>query len=208
VFDADAPSSKLAMEQFGQNVVRARLLKIAICRTPSRADAEDLMAAALMRILDPDDRPWNPARGAFVGHFALVMRQTWDEDRRRVAHERTVSEADLDTPIEPASSDPPADEEHVRRITFAGWMAALDDVLAEIGDKHPRARQLVDVSLQGFDEVADQARLMGCTVREVQSARKILEYHAPKALARRLEQEERDRKARRAADEKRERTRP
>jgi DNA-directed RNA polymerase specialized sigma24 family protein len=55
-----APSSQRPILELEKPKVRNVLHRIALTRTRSHAAAEDLVADALVRALDPEDAPWEP----------------------------------------------------------------------------------------------------------------------------------------------------
>jgi DNA-directed RNA polymerase specialized sigma24 family protein len=57
VIKDDAPSSRLVSAELLKGDVRKRLHAIASWHTRSDADAKDLVAGALVRVLEPEDRP-------------------------------------------------------------------------------------------------------------------------------------------------------
>ncbi|MBV9950165.1 MAG: hypothetical protein JOZ69_25215 [Myxococcales bacterium] len=63
MFDRDAPSTKRVFEELEDDELRNGLYCFARWQTWSAADAEDLVAEALMRVCDPEDKPWS-RRGA------------------------------------------------------------------------------------------------------------------------------------------------
>jgi DNA-directed RNA polymerase specialized sigma24 family protein len=182
VFDVNAPSSRLALDQFGKPIVKGRLLAIAEWSTGSKADAEDLVEDALLRVLDPKDVPWVPERGSFLRHMTYVMRQVWDRQLRKAASRSEVLDPGLARDENTPSLEPSPDDELHSRRSVALWRSLLQQVLAEIGEKHPLTRRICDLAAQGFDEPADQARIIGCDVDKINRARETLQYHARRLL--------------------------
>ena len=178
VFDADAPSSRLAIEQIELPNVRERLFAYAKARTGSEADADDLVEEALLRVLDPDDAPWDPARGSFIPYVGYLMRQCWHGKLRKASTRREVLDGELDGSPLALSREPRTDVELDRRRTMAVWQSVLDEVLAKIGDKYPLARKVVDLASRGIDQPADQARMIPCRIEEVYRILETLQYHA------------------------------
>jgi DNA-directed RNA polymerase specialized sigma24 family protein len=189
VFDADAPSSRLALEQLEAPLTKERLFRIARGRTGTDADADDLVSTALMRLFDPEDAPWHPEQTPFLTHAAGVMRQTWHRMRRKVAHEREVPQGDVANDPVAQAHEPAADDELHRRRSVARWSKLLEKVLLKIGDKHPLAKRLVDLCVRGIEEPSEQAELLGCSVRDVELAHKTLRYHGRVALEERAAME-------------------
>src|SRR5271167_579094 len=82
VYDRNAPSVKRVVAELEDPEVRAGLTRLSVQMTGSPADADDLAADALERVIDPDDSPWE--KRTFLTHMKFVMRQVWDQQRRAV----------------------------------------------------------------------------------------------------------------------------
>ncbi len=181
MLDVDAPSSRLAIAELEKPTVRERLHKIALWSTSSNAAAEDLVADALVRVLDPDDVPWIADKRTFLSHMTYVMRQTWDEAMRRCAAQREILDGGLAQDKTTASTEPPADDELHRRRSLAVWQSLLEEVVTTIEADHPLARPICELAAQGTDEAADQARALACPVEKIYSAIATLKWHARRA---------------------------
>jgi hypothetical protein len=81
VVDADPPSSRLAIEPIELPNVRERLFEYAKPRTDRRRTRTIWFEEMLLRVLDPDDAPWDPARGSFITCVGYLMRHYWDGNR-------------------------------------------------------------------------------------------------------------------------------
>jgi hypothetical protein len=68
VIKDDAPSSRLVSAELWKGDVRKRSHAIALWHTGSDADTKDLVAEALVRVLEPEDRPWDPNERLFLVH--------------------------------------------------------------------------------------------------------------------------------------------
>jgi hypothetical protein len=176
--DPDTPSLRLIVEQLGKPTVRARLHEMARWRTGSDEDAKDLVADALVRVLDLDDAPWVPERIIFLYHMNDVIRQTWDRQLRKIVARREVVDPGLARDENTKDPDLAPDEQLHDLRTLHRWRQIRDEVLAEIGDKHPLARGICDLTDRGVDEPSDQAPLLHCTVDEIYRALETLQYHA------------------------------
>jgi DNA-directed RNA polymerase specialized sigma24 family protein len=182
VFDADAPSSKRAMEAMRDPQVRRRLHGFARWCTGVDANAKDLVEDALLRVLDPEDAPWPSDGTPFVVHMLGVMRQQWDRQMRKLQARLEIVDTGLARDERVPSDEPGPDAEVERRRGIAVWQSLLEQVLAEIGDKHPRARALCELGARGIDDLGDQARELGCDVEEVWLLRRTLRYHGRLAM--------------------------
>jgi DNA-directed RNA polymerase specialized sigma24 family protein len=177
MYDADATSSRLAVAELSKPGVTKRLLKFAMWSTPSEAEAEDLIANTLLRVLDPQDAPWDPARGSFLKHMAYVMRQQWDRHVRKSMVQKEIVGTGLASDEHTVSREPPADDELDRRRSLAVLRTLGERLLVRVGDD-VRARQVFDLGAQGIHEQSEQAEVLACTSNEVKDAVLRLKYHA------------------------------
>jgi DNA-directed RNA polymerase specialized sigma24 family protein len=180
----DALSSQLVVDLLRDDVIRKRLQDIAFASTRSRADADDLVQNALLRVLDPDDAPWDPEKVPFLKHVGRVMRQTWDESLRRARVKREVPDGNLTQDETIPDSSPAADSGVARTETSSLQRMLMKEVLAEIGDKHPIARQVFELGAEGIEDPRELMATIGCTFNDVHLAIKQLRYHARRALER------------------------
>jgi DNA-directed RNA polymerase specialized sigma24 family protein len=176
VYDVDAPSSKLVLAQLSEPTVCARLLKIACWSTKSEADAEDLVADSLIRVLDPDDEPWMPTKCTFLTHMTFVIRRVWYRERRRRMVQREVVDNRIARDENTMSLDPSPDDEFERRRTTSIQRVLGERVLASIGDD-PIARRVFELGAEGLHEPLELAEHVPCTPEEVKFAVLRLKRH-------------------------------
>lgn len=182
MLDLGAPSSQRAILELEKPGVRQALHKVALARTTTHAAAEDLIEETLIRVLDPEDVPWNPKEHPFVSHMSFVMRQTWDQKMRRASVKREV----LDEGVTGEKMTPGdwtrADED----VDWARWLAVraslLDEVVAALEHDHPLVRPICELGARGIESPSEQARKLGCSVQAVYDAFATLKRHARKAL--------------------------
>ncbi len=149
VLDPDAPSSRLVIEQLGKPTVKARLQQMARWSTGSDVNGEDLVADALIRVLDPEDAPWRPERITFLHHMNNVIRQTWDRQLRKILARQDAIDRGL-ARDENANDPELAPDEQLHELrTLHRWRKIRDEVLAEIGDKHPLTREICALPIAG-----------------------------------------------------------
>jgi DNA-directed RNA polymerase specialized sigma24 family protein len=191
VLDADASSSLRVLVELERPTLRQRLHRIALWSTGSDAAAEDLVADALVRVLDPDDVPWIPEKGTFLAHMTFVMRQVWDRVMRKASAKREILHDGLAQDETFPSPAPSADDELDLRRALAIRRSLLDDVVAAIEHDHPLARPICELGAQGVEEPAEQALILDCPVQAIYDAFVILKRHARRAF------DERDRTERR-----------
>jgi DNA-directed RNA polymerase specialized sigma24 family protein len=142
-------------------------------RTPH--GAVDLVSAALLRTVDPDDRPWIPAQRSLKDHLLYVIRQVWDGERRKIRREIPRDPAILDETLENAALS--ADQLLDRHRSLALWDALAREVEAALaGDRI--ATLVLHHGRQDLTEPAELAIAMGCPVEEVYAAIRKVKYHA------------------------------
>ncbi len=182
VFDPKAPSSRSALEELAKVGVRMKLLLIARKQTRSDADAEDLIANALVLVCDADRAPWDPTAGAFIRHMAHVMRKRAIEDARTWSARKVVVDSALVDGAPVPDGAPLADEAiagQESQVRLQRLAAALRARVA--GDA--RALEVLDCAGQGFEGPADQAAQLGCPIAEIREARRRLKHHGARLLA-------------------------
>jgi DNA-directed RNA polymerase specialized sigma24 family protein len=182
VLDFKAPTSQRAILELEKPKVRGKLHKIALVRTTSHAPAEDLVQSALLRVLDPEDAPWDPSQGSFVRHMKLVIRQTWGRQVRRASVQREVRDGGVKAEEGTASKGDLADEE-VEHLRWLRQRASLlDEVVTTLEAEHPLVRPICELGAQGIESPAEQAQKLGCSVQTVYDAFATLKRYARKAL--------------------------
>ncbi len=177
VYDPKAPSSVLALAEFARKGVRAKLLVIAKLFTKgSEADADDLIAWAMMVVLDPAKDPW--LKGSFTAHMGHAMRHAQDEMSRRAQAKRETVDEDATDDRRALTREPPADAELHRRRELAVFHELGERLMREIGAKHPLAKRVYELSMDDIVEADEQAAILGCSVDEIHDAREIIKRHA------------------------------
>jgi hypothetical protein len=181
VIDFQAPSSKRALEALGDGPSKALLLKFAVWCTGSEVDAEDLFAETRDCLCDPEDgRPWDPARGSFLTHARMVMRDLGRRGRRSARARREVLDGRLATDETTADPrDPPDEALHGAR--------ELDRDRRLGGLLRQRLRgtalHVFDRRCEGHDDGAEMARLCRCTIEQIYEANRTIAYQASRILA-------------------------
>ena len=171
------------MEALAEPRTRALLLKFAVWLTHSESDAEDLLADAVSCMCDPQDgRPWDPARGSLLAHARVVMVDLAKARRRRAAARREVI-GDALALAEEMPHAGPAPDEAPSDARLRERLARLGGRLRERIEHLQRAVQVFDLGCQGVERPDEQARAIGCDVREVYEARRQIARHAARVLA-------------------------
>jgi DNA-directed RNA polymerase specialized sigma24 family protein len=189
VFDPDAPSSKRAIAELHKRDVHEKVLKYAVWRTHSEADAGDLVADATECVCDPDRKPWDHTKRTFFAHMRRVMDDLAIE-RARSGHARfevVSSELAVDeTTVDPARR--PDEALHDERKV--AWMRLLGDrLLGMLGDRDPIATKVFRLACQGIEDATEQAAAIPCRVDEVYEALRRLKYHGARIKAEHREAE-------------------
>jgi DNA-directed RNA polymerase specialized sigma24 family protein len=172
--------------------VRKQLLLLALKRTRSIADAEDLVQTACARAADPAGLPFDPAKGkSFVLHVGSIINGLALNEIRsgRARHEvidtnlardeNTVDGAPL--PVEALDEA----REHAVHLKLGEMLET------ELQAKDPFAasvyRRLRDVA----ESPSELAAAFGCRVEEVYDAKNRIKYHARRLLDQHEQAEER-----------------
>ena len=175
MFDRNAPSSQRAIEEFRKEEVRASLYRYAAKRTQSLADAEDVLADALIRVLDPDDKPWDPAQRSFERHMRFLVRDV-AIDRARSGYAR-FEVVDTSPGEAAASPDPQADEIVAQEVDVA-WQRRMGTLLlTRLDGRDDLAARVYRLACQGVETPADMARELGCPIEEIYEAMRRIRYH-------------------------------
>jgi DNA-directed RNA polymerase specialized sigma24 family protein len=174
---AIAPSSARVAEQLEIASVRETLMRIAFWSTKDKAMAQDLVHDGLVRVLDPDDTPWDPAKSTFLTHMTYVLRRIWaDRMRRRSAHEVVDDTFARDETI--PSLDPQPDEAFDSRRARGIVEKLVDQLRAFLGDHKPLAGACLDLMGLGCETPSEQAAKLACGIDEVYDAQRFMRRHA------------------------------
>jgi DNA-directed RNA polymerase specialized sigma24 family protein len=174
VNDEDSAPTELVAAALKKPNVSARLRQIAMWSTKSEADADDLVGAALVRVINPDDSPWDPRRRTFLTHMSFVMRQTWDRRMRKLSVQNEVLDDGL-APDENTVSAGPRPDDELHRLRLLALQRLLGQrLLAELNPDDALARAIFDLCSREDLEQGEQADRLGCTVDEIRAAHKRL----------------------------------
>jgi hypothetical protein len=179
VFDRDAPSTKRVIEELKKPRARERLFRLAMWRTHSEQDADDLVQGALECVCDPERRPWDPAEKTFLIHMSDVMRDIHYEQGRSASARHEVVDSTLARDDATVDSAPLADEALDAHRELARLRDMSERLLADLGEKHPIATKALRLSMamEGVESPAEQAEKIPCRVEEVYEAYRVLKYH-------------------------------
>jgi DNA-directed RNA polymerase specialized sigma24 family protein len=181
VFDPAAPSSMSAIEEFRKEKVRTSIYRYAVWRSRSDADGEDLVADALILVLDPDRRPWDPAKRSFKRHMRLVVDHiAIDRARSGYARFEVVDSAPTE---DAASTEALAEEALAEHTDVAGLRHLGGMLLARLEQRDDLAARVLRAACGGIEEPAELAKALGCGVDEIYEAMRRLKYHAARVKA-------------------------
>jgi DNA-directed RNA polymerase specialized sigma24 family protein len=182
--DFTHPLSKRALQALDERVMRP-LRKFALMKAGSDVLAEDLLQEARNVLCNPDrktgGRPWDPERGSLLAHMRVIVhniaRNEWRSARsRRVALDGGVAGEEM---AAHPDEGPDALSHDQRQL----------ETQRELG-RILRSR-LSGLPLQVFDRLcADDAEAceqmasaLGCTVKQIYDANRVIAYHGSKVKA-------------------------
>ncbi|MGO9834866.1 MAG: hypothetical protein ACLP1X_11665 [Polyangiaceae bacterium] len=182
MFDKDAPSSKLVLEQLEDKGLSSSLYKYAYWRTHTEWDAKDLVADAIVCACDPDRKPWDPAKRTFFRHMRFVMDDLAVERARKGYARFEGVGAELD--VEEVLVDPrPLADEALEDVSEAERRGRWGDRLrARMEGSDPLAVRVFDACSLGIEGDEARAAHAGCTEKEAHEAYRRLMYQAAKIV--------------------------
>jgi hypothetical protein len=152
--------------------IRARLIAIACSWTRSRDEAEELADAVIIDCCDPLAAPWQPsAQPDLLLHAMSVMRSRLSAERKK---KRVRADArNVGTLVELAPRSPDAAElleDAERRERDDRILGAARRRLSDSD------RVLFDLTCEGIDKPADQARRLVRPIQDIRRARERIKY--------------------------------
>ncbi len=155
--------------------LRKRIVAYAYKVTRNLAEAKDLAQEAMMRAIDPDRSPWDPAKqpDLFLHIGSIINTIIWD--RRRAEERHPVDAVDTNDVLHP---DPqPRALELMQRgeenARYEYWLELLVDRLAS----DTVALDVLRLTDDGIDGAAAQAADLHRTVEEIYAANRRIAYH-------------------------------
>jgi DNA-directed RNA polymerase specialized sigma24 family protein len=179
VYDPRAPSSQLALTEYAKPGNAAHLLRYATWWTKDEDAGKDLLADAMERVLDPEDRPWNPARGSFRRHMRMLMGGDAIEQKRTGVGKYEVVDSESDA-LERAIEPLPQPDALLHRKRKLEWMREMWAALvARLGEHDHLPLLIYELACEGrHDEPEELAEVIGVPVEQVYEAMRRLRYHA------------------------------
>lgn len=178
MYDPRALSSRRALAEYAKPEVARHLIRYATWRTKSVVEAQDLIADAMVRVCDPDDRPWTPGTASFVRHMRLVMDGDHFEAKRTGfgKYETVDSEHEaFDRAVEPTPGPDMALQAKRRLDWLRGLMLRL---ITRLKGKDPLALAMYELACDNrHDEPAEFAEALAVPVEEIYEAMRRLRYH-------------------------------
>jgi hypothetical protein len=177
--DYNAPSSVRAIEALRTG--QTTKILVAYASWFSKADAWDRVAQAMISVCDPDEgRPWNPARGSFMAHMRIVIRDLAHRERKSARGRREVLDS---APGETMSHPEPALDEALSDARTLERLRRLGTIVRERISHNARTLQVFDCACEGIDDAAELARLLDCTVQNIYAANRQIGRCADQVMA-------------------------
>ncbi len=178
MYDPRAPSSLLAIAEYGKPKEASRLLRYAMWRTRSDAEAKDLVADALVRVCDPDDKPWDPSVRSFFRHMRRVMDDDAIEDNRTGFKKYEIVDTEheaFDRVIQPI----PGPDMALQAKRRLGWLREMwGTLLGRLRGKDRLPLRIYELACAGqHDEPEEFAQQLGVPVEAIYEAMRRLRYH-------------------------------
>jgi DNA-directed RNA polymerase specialized sigma24 family protein len=187
MIDFDAPSSKLAVAELQKDDVRGKIYRFALWQAGSEADAQDLVADAMLLVCDPERKPWNPAKGSFFSHMRFAIRDLriarGRAGRGRLEKVGAATRATFAFDEQTVDERPLPDEALHERHDLARLRRLGQQLVARVGEKHPIARQVFECASLGIETPAEMAHHIGCPVDRIYDALELLKYHGAQVKA-------------------------
>jgi RNA polymerase sigma factor (sigma-70 family) len=173
VIDYDAPSTKQVIARLTDAELRRILLRMAFWHTRSDADAEDLLADASIRVMDPEDQPWNSEERPFLAQMSRVMRQHWTQQTRRLGFHN--EQADGGAALETTASDVERPDDRLERLRKVEVERAIGKEIH--GRLDAKSRSVFELCMGDDLTWSKQAELLGYSVATIEAAHKQMKYH-------------------------------
>jgi len=195
VYDPKAPSSLRALEAYADRANARSVLRYAMWRTKSRHEAEDLIADAMERVLDPADLPWDPSVTTFRRHMRMVMNDDFIEQHRRGFGKYETVDSDHEA-FDRVAQPTPAPDMALQARRRLGWLRGLMlRVLGRLKKQDELAPRVYELACDNrHEEPHEFAEALGVPVEEIIEAMHRLRYHG-KIVRAEWEAEERQRMA-------------
>ncbi len=183
MYDPQAPSSLLALAEYAKPANARHLLRYATWWTKDDDTAKDLLADAMERVLDPEDRPWHPRKASFRGHMRMLMGVGAIEEKRVGFGKYEIVDSEhgaFERAIEPL----PAPDALLHRKRKLEWMRAMwPAVVARLKGTDTLPIAIYELACEGrHDEPEEFAEVLGVPVAEIYEAMRRLRFHAAKVL--------------------------
>jgi DNA-directed RNA polymerase specialized sigma24 family protein len=185
VLDKGAASSQRALAELENPSTRENLLRYAMWRTRDYDKAKDLLADAMVLVLDPDRKPWDNPKISFRRHMRGVMDDVGFDLSQKASERREINETDLiaetgdaDAFPDPADDRPGPDEVLEERSTTQ-WLRGLWQRMVPLfrGTDEVCLR-IYDAACKSQETPQEQADFLGVPVEEVYEALRRMKYRA------------------------------
>jgi DNA-directed RNA polymerase specialized sigma24 family protein len=183
-----SPDGALPERYRGINWRRSRAVayRVAYWFTRSPHEAQEVAQEACAAVIDPERRPWDPARHPNFTTYLCRVVKSIALNRATSARDHYEREAGVAYAVAQGDAAPSAEDsllEYARerrtRERQERLFAALIDELSD----DPLARRLALLSRDGIDRPADQARAEQRPIEEIRAARKRVQRAVEKLVA-------------------------
>lgn len=179
MYDPKAPSSLRALAEYTKPENARHLLRYATWWTKNEGTAKDLIADAMERVLDPEDRPWDPSRASFRGHMRMLM-GFGAIDERRTGFGKYEIVDDEHEAFERVVEPMPQPDALLHRKRKLVWMREMwTGVVARLKRDDTLPVRIYELACKGLhDEPEEFAEALGVPAPEIYEAMRRLRYHA------------------------------
>ena len=191
MYDPSAPSSLLAIAEYRKPEIARQLIRYARWRSGDDDEAKDLLADVLMRVCDPDDKPWDPHARTFFRHMRHVMDDhaiklsRAGPGRFEVSRLQGKGDENDDDVFERVVALVPGPDAQLNAGRRLAWLREMMDLLvARIGPRDPLSMRIWRLVCENrHDEPEEYAEALGVHVTEIYEALRRLRYHGAKIRA-------------------------
>jgi DNA-directed RNA polymerase specialized sigma24 family protein len=175
MLDAKCESSKRVLEYLAKPRARWNLVRIALWTTRVWASAEDLVTDSLMRVLDPDDRPWD-GRRPFLSFMSFLLREVYKDQMRRYAA-REIPEDGRAIDEATQSALPSAEEAIDRTRSLNDHLELYARLCKDLESEDPSLRKCLELQVEEVSS-EEQAAILGWSIDKVYQAHRTIARHA------------------------------
>ena len=163
--------------------IAKKLLGYAYKKTLDIRRAKDAAQEAVARMLEGKGfYRWNPKRKTLLNHLADIVDTVVANETRSAAHRHELGMDPGDIERLAGGAPAPNAREQLEAIEDRRREALLAAAVMARVQSDPIIPRMLDLEQQDVGEGDEQARLLGCTVKDIYRARERLAYHRDKVL--------------------------